>query len=181
MKLLIVESPAKSKTIEHYLGEEFIVESSIGHIRDLTIKGKGSIQSEDFEDIETTIDTVIIENGITEIKKQDIERFTSLTKITLPKSLCILEEDVFSGFESLKTVECDGKWMKYFPIKSFTIPILVKRILKGEYNNWKLLEEIFIHPEVERIEDEAFANCVNLMCVYFYNNKKGAIRIAPFT
>ena len=41
MKLLIVESPAKSKTIEHYLGEEFIVESSIGHIRDLTIKGKG--------------------------------------------------------------------------------------------------------------------------------------------
>ena len=41
MKLLIVESPAKSKTIERYLGEEYIVESSIGHIRDLTIKGKG--------------------------------------------------------------------------------------------------------------------------------------------
>ena len=41
MKLLIVESPAKSKTIEHYLGDEYIVESSIGHIRDLTIKGKG--------------------------------------------------------------------------------------------------------------------------------------------
>lgn len=41
MKLLIVESPAKSKTIEHYLGDEYVVESSIGHIRDLTIKGKG--------------------------------------------------------------------------------------------------------------------------------------------
>ena len=41
MKLLIVESPAKSKTIERYLGDEYIVESSIGHIRDLTIKGKG--------------------------------------------------------------------------------------------------------------------------------------------
>lgn len=41
MKLLIVESPAKSKTIERYLGEEYVVESSIGHIRDLTIKGKG--------------------------------------------------------------------------------------------------------------------------------------------
>mgnify|MGYP003299679545 CR=1 FL=1 len=40
-KLVIVESPAKSKTIEHYLGDEYIVESSIGHIRDLTIKGKG--------------------------------------------------------------------------------------------------------------------------------------------
>ena len=41
MKLLIVESPAKSKTIERYLGDEYVVESSIGHIRDLTIKGKG--------------------------------------------------------------------------------------------------------------------------------------------
>ena len=41
MKLLIVESPAKSKTIERYLGDEYVVESSIGHIRDLTIKGRG--------------------------------------------------------------------------------------------------------------------------------------------
>lgn len=41
MKLLIVESPAKCKTIAHYLGDEYQVESSIGHIRDLSIKGKG--------------------------------------------------------------------------------------------------------------------------------------------
>ncbi len=41
MKLLIVESPAKCKTIAHYLGSEYQVESSVGHIRDLSIKGKG--------------------------------------------------------------------------------------------------------------------------------------------
>lgn len=41
MKLVIVESPTKSKTIGHYLGDEFIVEASVGHIRDLAKKGKG--------------------------------------------------------------------------------------------------------------------------------------------
>jgi DNA topoisomerase I len=34
-KLVIVESPAKARTIARYLGPEFVVESSIGHIRDL--------------------------------------------------------------------------------------------------------------------------------------------------
>ena len=33
--LVIVESPAKAKTIENYLGKGFTVKSSIGHIRDL--------------------------------------------------------------------------------------------------------------------------------------------------
>ena len=34
-KLVIVESPAKARTIAGYLGSEYVVESSIGHIRDL--------------------------------------------------------------------------------------------------------------------------------------------------
>jgi DNA topoisomerase-1 len=37
--LVIVESPAKAKTIENYLGKDFIVKSSMGHIRDLPSKG----------------------------------------------------------------------------------------------------------------------------------------------
>lgn len=34
-KLVIVESPAKARTINRYLGDDFVVESSIGHIRDI--------------------------------------------------------------------------------------------------------------------------------------------------
>ena len=39
-KLVIVESPAKSKTIEKYLGSDYKVVSSKGHIRDLATSGK---------------------------------------------------------------------------------------------------------------------------------------------
>ena len=34
--LVIVESPAKAKTIEKFLGKDYIVKSSFGHIRDLS-------------------------------------------------------------------------------------------------------------------------------------------------
>ncbi len=39
--IVIVESPAKAKTIESYLGKDFLVTSSYGHIRDLVKKNKG--------------------------------------------------------------------------------------------------------------------------------------------
>lgn len=40
--LVIVESPAKAKTINKYLGNDFVVKSSVGHIRDLPSGGKGA-------------------------------------------------------------------------------------------------------------------------------------------
>jgi DNA topoisomerase-1 len=39
--LVIVESPAKAKTINKYLGPEYVVKSSVGHIRDLPTSGSG--------------------------------------------------------------------------------------------------------------------------------------------
>ncbi len=47
--LVIVESPAKAKTIEGYLGKDFVVKSSFGHVRDLAKKGLAIDVENNFE------------------------------------------------------------------------------------------------------------------------------------
>ena len=46
MKLVIVESPAKAKTIQKYLGPEYTVKASVGHVRDLPKSNKKAIEIE---------------------------------------------------------------------------------------------------------------------------------------
>ena len=49
--LVIVESPAKAKTIEKFLGSDYIVKSSFGHIRDLSKKDLGININEGFKPV----------------------------------------------------------------------------------------------------------------------------------
>lgn len=68
--LVIVESPAKAKTIEKILGKDYIVKSSFGHIRDLPKKGLGI-------DIENNFEP---EYEISKDKKAVVEDLLKLTK-----------------------------------------------------------------------------------------------------
>lgn len=68
--IVIVESPAKAKTIEGYLGKDFLVTSSYGHIRDLVKKDKGV-------DIENNFAPVY---KIPDDKKNVVKELTKLTK-----------------------------------------------------------------------------------------------------
>ncbi len=72
-KLLIVESPAKAKTIGKYLGEEFVVKSSVGHIRDLP-KETGAIKiiekgPESWEFVPTYVVSEGKEKVVTDLKR----------------------------------------------------------------------------------------------------------------
>ena len=49
MKVVVVESPAKAKTINRYLGEEFKVLASYGHVCDLPSKDGSVLPDNDFE------------------------------------------------------------------------------------------------------------------------------------
>ena len=56
MNLVIVESPAKAKTINKYLGKDYLVLASYGHIRDLPSKN-GSVDPEKSFEMEWEIDS----------------------------------------------------------------------------------------------------------------------------
>ena len=71
MKLLVVESPAKAKTIKGYLDDEFEVLASIGHFRDLPEKGMGIEENEDFSVKKWEVDNKKIDPIIKTIKKSD--------------------------------------------------------------------------------------------------------------
>ncbi len=67
---MIVESPAKAKTIEKFLGKDFIVKSSFGHIRDLAKKDLGINLSEHFKPV----------YEIPSDKKKVVDELTKLAK-----------------------------------------------------------------------------------------------------
>ena len=68
--LVIVESPAKAKTIENYLGKDYIVKSSFGHVRDLAKKGLSV-------DIENGFDPIY---EVSSDKKQVVSELKKLAK-----------------------------------------------------------------------------------------------------
>ena len=71
MKLLIVESPAKAKTIKNYLADDFEVIASVGHFRDLPQKGIGIDENNDFFVENWEVDKKKINNIVDSVKKSN--------------------------------------------------------------------------------------------------------------
>ncbi|MBQ8192822.1 MAG: type I DNA topoisomerase [Bacilli bacterium] len=72
-KLVIVESPHKSKTIEKYLGKDYKVVSSLGHIRDLATSGKFGFGVDIKNNFEPDYKVIKGKNKIVKELKKDVK------------------------------------------------------------------------------------------------------------
>ncbi|HKM30437.1 MAG TPA: type I DNA topoisomerase [Bacilli bacterium] len=82
--LVIVESPAKSKTIEKYLGKDYSVTSSKGHIRDLTTRGFGGF-GVDIEDNFKPMYKILKDKAvIVKALKKDVKKYEKIYLATDP-------------------------------------------------------------------------------------------------
>jgi DNA topoisomerase-1 len=79
--LVIVESPAKAKTIEKFLGKDFHVMSSYGHIRDLKKKDFSIDVENNFEPIYEVPDDK--KKIVSELKADMIIKYTASVKLNI--------------------------------------------------------------------------------------------------
>ena len=82
--LVIVESPSKSKTIEKYLGKDYKVVSSKGHIRDLATKGKYGLGVDIEHEFKPTYEIIKGKKKMVSELKKDIKAFDMVFLATDP-------------------------------------------------------------------------------------------------
>lgn len=129
--LVIVESPAKAKTIKKYLGKDFQVESSFGHIRDLPSKSMN----------------IDIENGFKpnyEIPAEKKKAVSSLKKAAKGKEVWLASDEDREG-EAIAWHLCyalgvDPKHTKRIVFHEITKPAITEAIKNPRTVNQKLVD-----------------------------------------
>jgi len=157
--LVIVESPAKAKTINKYLGNDFIVKSSIGHIRDLPTSGGAGLVGANGAGKSTFLKLLL---GELEPTTGTIKRGTNLNVAyfdQLRDQLDLNKNAVDNISEGRDFIEIDGNSKHIFSYLSdflFTgerarTPL---RALSGGERNRVLLAKLFSKPANLLVLDE---------------------------
>ena len=143
-KVVIVESPAKSKTIEKYLGADYTVVSSKGHIRDLATSGKYGLGVDIDNDFEPKY---IIIKG----KNKDV---SSLKKLTDKADMVYLATDPDREGEAISWHLFDELKIPDNKYERVVFNEITKNVVKDAINNPRKIDMDLVHSqETRRILD----------------------------
>jgi DNA topoisomerase I len=130
--LVIVESPAKAKTIEGYLGKDYVVKSSFGHVRDLVKKGTAIDVDNNFQP----------KYEISPDKKKVVAELKKLTKQAQTVWLATDEdrEGEAISWHLYETLGLDKKDTKRITFNEITKPAILKAIQNPRNINQELVD-----------------------------------------
>ncbi len=147
-RMIIVESPSKIKTINKFLGSEYVVESSVGHIRDLPSKEIGIDVDNNF--LTTYVDSERSKDVIKKLKKQ-LKSCSELYIATDP--------DREGEAIAWHIVEC---LKPQVPIKRLVFNEITKNAILESFNNIRDIDmDLFSAQEARRILDRLFGFLVS--------------------
>ncbi|WP_289117256.1 type I DNA topoisomerase [uncultured Idiomarina sp.] len=129
--LVIVESPAKAKTINKYLGKDFVVKSSVGHVRDLPTRATETVKSKPAAEVRK----MSPEAKAKYQKERDYKRLIARMGIDP-------ENDWEAHYEVLQGKEKVVKELKQLAKKSDEIILATDLDREGEAIAWHLRELI---------------------------------------
>jgi DNA topoisomerase-1 len=135
--LLIVESPAKAKTIEKYLGSDFVVKSSIGHIRDLPKSGM----------------SIDIDNGFAptyEINKDKKKTVTELKKLAKEAEMVWLATDEDREGEAIAWHLVEALNLSKKPTKRIVFHEITEPAIKAAVKNPRELDTKLVDAQQAR-------------------------------
>ena len=137
--LVIVESPAKAKTINKYLGKDFVVKSSVGHVRDLPTRATETVKSKPAAEVRK----MSPEAKAKYQKERDYKRLIARMGIDP-------ENDWEAHYEVLQGKEKVVKELKQLAKKSDEIILATDLDREGEAIAWHLQQTIGGEPEKYR-------------------------------
>lgn len=138
--LVIVESPAKSKTIEKYLGDSYKVVSSKGHIRDLATSGKFGLGIDIENDFKPNYTAI---SG----KKKDI---TALKKLAKESDLVILATDPDREGEAISWHLYDELGLKDNNYERVVFNEITKNVVIESINNPRKIDMDLVRSQETR-------------------------------
>jgi DNA topoisomerase-1 len=155
--LVIVESPAKAKTIAKFLGKDFIVESSIGHIRDLPSKAEQIPEA--FKKKSWARTGVDVENDFTPLYIVPPEKKAQVTKL---KNLLADADALYLATDEDREGEAIAWHLREVlkpkvPVKRMVFHEITEKAIKAAIANPRQIDQPLVDAqEARRILDRLF-------------------------